>query len=516
MLELLKSPIDEFVVVNCPPGSGKSTLFMQDFMLWLICQDRTIRILLGSATARLAEKYSNRLRRMLELTRPLRANPVQGRVYDAEASLPADFGRFKPASVTGETWTKSEFTVAQWDGESVEDKEPTVSAFGMDSELLGLRANVIGWDDLVTSATIRNAERVADLQAWWTQEAETRLEPGGLLILQGQRMGANDLYRYCLDMGVPEGTDWGRNKKYHHIIYPAHFEDKCAGDHGKNAKPWPEGCLLDPVRLSWSKLQTIRHNRGDAFRVQYQQEDVDPEDVLVPMIWITGGRDPETGEQYPGCWDTERAPAQIPKGLAQPLLSIATADPSPTKFWAITWWLIQPETQSRFLLDLHRRVMDAPEFLDWNARTLCFTGLMEEWQLRSVDMGYPISHWIVEQNAAQRFLLQYDHVHRWQAARKVRIIGHSTHRNKTDPDYGVQMLKNLYRYGQVRLPGAQYGRHIALALVDEVTRWPQSTTDDCVMAQWFLEYHFANGNLWRDRKRTPVQLRRPSWMKRSR
>ena len=35
------------------------------------------------------------------------------------------------------------------------------------------------------------------LTQWWEVEAETRLEPGGLLILQGQRLGRDDLYRWA-------------------------------------------------------------------------------------------------------------------------------------------------------------------------------------------------------------------------------------------------------------------------------------------------------------------------------
>jgi hypothetical protein len=261
-------------------------------------------------------------------------------------------------------------------------------------------------------------------------------------------------------------------------------------------------------------LATIQRNRGDAYRVQYQQEDVDPAEVLVPKMWIDGGMDRETNEILPGCWDAHREVGEIPSGLTGPLLSIATADPSPTKFWSIQWWIIQPSTNQRFLVDLIRQSMDAPDFLDWNQNAGQFFGVMEEWQRRSKEIGYPISHWVVEINAAQRFLLQYDHVRRWQRQNNVQIIGHSTHRNKTDPDFGVQMVKNLYRFGQVRLPGGRLtGRIAALKLVDEVTRYPQSTTDDCLMAQWFLEHQLANGQLMRITEHEPIVMRRPTWMR---
>jgi hypothetical protein len=371
----------------------------------------------------------------------------------------------------------------------------------------------------VTRKVLRSGELIENQRSWWVEEGETRLEPSGLLLLQGQRMGADDLYRYCLDMVLDEDehATMGRTNKYRHVMYPAHFEDRCDENHGRDVPAWPDGCLLDPVRLPWTGskgLATIQRNRGDAYRVQYQQEDVDPAEVLVPKLWVDGGTDSRTGEIFPGCWDNDREIARVPEGLAPPLLSIATADPSPTKFWSIQWWLVQPATNQRFLLDLIRQSMDAPDFLDWNANAGRFFGVMEEWQERSVEIGYPISHWVVEINAAQRFLLQYDHVRRWQRQHNVQIVGHSTHKNKTDPDFGVQTVKNLYRFGQVRLPGGRFsGRIAALKLVDEVTRYPQTTTDDCLMAQWFLEHQLANGGLMRMTDYEPVVLRRPSWMR---
>ena len=83
------------------------------------------------------------------------------------------------------------------------------------------------------------------------------------------------------------------------------------------------------------------------------------------------------------------------------------------------------------------------------------------------------------------------------------------------PKYGVQMLAPLWRVGRVRLPGKQNteARPHSMLLVNEVTRWNAegtgARTDDCVMAQWFLEHNLEklciptmiNNRQWR-----------PSWM----
>jgi hypothetical protein len=207
----------------------------------------------------------------------------------------------------------------------------------------------------------------------------------------------------------------------------------------------------------------------------------------------------------------DRDRLEFPKGLEGGYLSIITCDPSPTNYWAIEWWLYHEATEQRILMDLERRHMDAPDFIDWNYNANRFTGLLDEWWETSAELGVPVTHLIVEDNAAQRFLLQYDHVRRWQSLRSVNIISHTTHRNKSDPQYGVQSIAPHYQFGRIRLPGKVpgLGRTKAMKLVDEVTRYPQTEYDDCLMAHWFLEWQLPH--ITRP-KGVGRKLWRPSWV----
>ncbi len=496
VLDLLESPQKEFVVINCPPGSGKSTLFVHEIPLWLICRNRAIRILIGSRTERQAKMYTGRLMDSLERTSPYLATDVeraQGSV-DAESTVTADYGRFKPT--TPKVWRREELTVAQPNDVAASDKENTLSAYGKDGGVLGGRFDLALWDDLVDPKNQGTADSRDELKKWWKDIAQTRIEPGGLMVLQGQRIGPDDLYRFALDMTDVVLDEDGFEveqveppKKYKHILYKAHYEELCRPDgaHPRGTKAWPDGCLLDPYRLSWRDLASTKNNSLDSFLVGYQQEDTDPANVLVQKLWITGGRDTD-GVVYPGCWDNERGIDELPKGLTGELFCYATADPSPSKFWGIQSWAYHPDTEQFFLLDLIRQKMGAPELLDWDADNGRFTGLMEQWQQRSKAAGRPISHWIIESNAAQRFLLQYDHVRRWIAKQgDVQVVSHQTNRNKNDAAFGVQMLGPLFRSGRVRLPGAQHdgARLASMKLIDEATRYPESNTDDQIMAMWF-------------------------------
>lgn len=517
--ELAATREKEFVCINIMPGTGKTEFYTRVLPAWLTVRDRTIRGMLGSASHTLASRFTRSLRtdftRRTPIERPDDAKK-EGWAVDAISTLAADYGHFRPETGDDDSvWRQDRFVVAQLRNQSIAEKEHTWAAFGRDSEEIGTRVNIAVWDDLYSEKRIRTPETKSELYRWWTSVAERRLEPGGLLLLVGQRLGPDDIYHYVL--GQTRSDDEGNPvPKYHHIIHKGHYEDRCKGaeNHHLDAPPWPIGCLLYPKRVSFREISDIQRNTPDIYEYVIQQSDYAPTDVLVHRIWVEGGVDENTGEEFPGCWDENRDICEFPRGLTPPLYSFATADPSPTKYWSVQWWLYHPGTEQRFLLDLIRARMDAPDLLDWDYSASAFTGLMDDWQRRSVLLAVPITHWIIEVNAAQKFLLQYDHVRRWKMANSVTIVPHTTGVNKSDSDLGVPAVAPHWKYGRIRLPGKSHqSRARVQPLVDEACRYnpatqKQSGTDDCVMAHWFNEW-----NIPRLTVRGPkiIQQARPSW-----
>src|SRR5487761_1908830 len=523
LLGLLTSEEREYVVMNMPPGSGKTTL-IHDLICWLICHTRGIRILMGSINSRKAEEMLMRVRRSLERMRPVLANTTAkaaGHAFDAEATLARDYGRFRP--LNREHWTREAFIVMQdEDDMAIEDKEPTVSAYGVDSGFIGGRYDFSVWDDLVDAKKTRGVEQREQMEEWYTDYCETRLEPGGMHLLVGQRLSADDLYRYALDMTQPifdedgeqvepeevEDPEDRSDRKYKHIVFKAHYEDRCdpTKTHKKGAPSYPEGCLLDARRLSWHYLAPIQMNKSKNFRVVYQQEDLALDETLVLREWITGAGD------FLGCLDNDRERWEIPGGmLARDCFVIATADPSPTQYWSIQCWLYHEPSKQRVLLDHLRTKMEAPEFLQFDeVGKGKYEGIMEDWKTISEKLGYPISTWIVERDQAQRWLLQYPHVRKCRILHGVDIIPRDTTTNRSDPDFGVRSLAQQYRYGRVRLPWKGESKLLSLKLIDEVTKWPHGRTEDCVMAQWFFEWNLDQVTVRQD-DATAGDI--PSWMR---
>ena len=530
IVELLATPEREYLVMNVPPGAGKSTLLM-DTVKWVICRDRAVRVLYGSAVQATASDYSKAI--MWDLTREdpavaTTSDLTHGLAVDAQDTLQRAYGRFKPAN--GDRWTKEKFTVAQAEGRATQNKEATVVAYGYDSGFLGGRYDLCIWDDLVTDKVMRTEEAREKLIRWWENTAETRCEPGGLVVLNGQRLGGDDLYRHALDMLGVDETDLlddditvreDAPRKYHHVKFPAHHDEQCAGatvevdgetvpnpDHKTTGRPWPDGCLLDPKRLSWRFLAPIRRN-PENFGIVYQQDDVDAANSLVKKIWVDGGV--ENGITYPGCLDRERMLWQIPD-MTGDTTAYVTVDPSPTRNWSVQFWILHHHTDTRFLIAHHRGPLQGPQFLDYDLLTGTYQGLLEDWWQRANRMGRPFKTVVLEQNAAQRFMLQANAFTTWARKRNVTIVGHDTYgKNKSDPQYGVWMLAPLYQRGLISLPWLGTDALKASGyLVNEVRKWPNGTYEDCVMAQWFGEHNLS-------KIRTPeariYKFHTPSWVR---
>lgn len=538
ILAYLENDEREFVASNAPPGGGKSTLFTLDIPLWLIVRNRALRTMIGSFSQRTADKYTRLIKEMLAMQHPLRA-PVNRRgQVDATGVLARDFGRFEPDK--RDLWARDQFIVEQMDSGTTANKEPSFSAWGHGAAFLGTRYDVIIWDDLVEETVLRSPVQREYQHEWWDGTAETRLEPGGVLILNGQRMGSEDLFHYCLEkLEAAEDEDVAEDdgrldqvefrQQYRHLCYPAHNDELCAGEHDdsgkmnpmhrKDAPAWApnssKGCLLDPRGVSWRDLQRVRRNNNTTYKVQYQQEDVDPEEVLWQKVWITGGVD-DDGVEHAGCMDPERELGEPIKGLSGNQISVLSVDPSPSNFWAAEWWLLQDQQDGLYtLMDLHRKRMQYPEFFE-RLDTGQHVGLLIDLYAASRAAGHPITYLIFEANAAQKFLLQQQDLKDWCRAHSVKIEAHyTTGKNKGDPEFGVQALGPLARDGKLRLPSGSGAARLASSfLIDEGTRYntaggQSAATDDTIMALWFM--HWKRRSLLYDGRRTPKQ-KRPSWM----
>lgn len=343
LAERFESGDREFVVLNAPPGVGKSTV-LADVGLWLTCKHRDLRGVAGAIKSNLAERYTRRLRTEFERDTPLRAGETAREkrgALDAEFTMSQLYGRFRPLKPL--VWRADGFIVECADMATRTEKEFTWLAASMEEDFIGDRVNLQMWDDPASKASSRSPEiRHRHFEQWGV--VEDRLEPGGLLVLSMQRLAINDLSRFALDKRVtlevemPDGdVEFEERQKYHHLSFKAHDEELCTGVHGKAAQPWPEGCLLDPTGLPWRDLQGKMSNRAE-YLLTYQQDDTADPDAVFKRVWIDGGREADTGILWHGCWDHTRDPGE--KVRFERFLSYAAVDPSASGYWVLQHWCV--------------------------------------------------------------------------------------------------------------------------------------------------------------------------------
>jgi hypothetical protein len=98
----------------------------------------------------------------------------------------------------------------------------------------------------------------------------------------------------------------------------------------------------------------------------------------------------------------------------------------------------------------------------------------------------------------------------------VHVLQHDTTNNKSDPDLGVwATLPNAWRNARVRLPAEGWDARNAIApLVQEVTTYPDGSTDDLVMSSWFGEYNLGDliGQVLAQTNRQAFYSDQPTWV----
>jgi hypothetical protein len=489
IVEALLDPEERYVILNVAVGSGKSSL-LRDVVAWVVsgggsCDPgygRSLRVLLGHAVYDKAEQSVDLLRQLFESSVPY---------YDSKKRLSAStrlleaYGRFRssPSDDDGfAPWRQNKFKVASVEDAPVFNKEPTVQAISYDSTFVGERGDLIVLDDIVSLKNLADPDFVA-----WMESVEDRLEPGGLIVMLGQRVGVQDGYEQVL------GRTWDAEESdvpvpiYTHISWPAHNAETCDGNH----RQWDleaDGCLLDERRLPWRKLQ--RESGKPSFTASYQQRPEERTGGLVSNAHIYGGTD-ATGYESPGCLDADRMFGQHPKEI-DGLLDFITVDTAVTAgpksgYWAVEWWAVHPRTRRSWLIEGHRRKMTGSDFLDLSSDGH-LEGFMFDLQLHSIASGHAVRAFVIESNRADWLSSNaFDMFHR--SFPNVAVITPRTGVNKTDKAFGIEAkLQNRYRIGAKRLPWmGEEARGYVRTKIEELTQWPYSRHDDTVMADWLGE-----------------------------
>jgi hypothetical protein len=425
------------VLINCPPRHAKSTIFSVWLPIWLICMDRNVQILICSETVTLARKFSNEISANLTYNQQL----IQ------------DFGRFRPESLDWPWRPADGELMVEGRERQIKSGDLTLQIRGVGQQVLGMEANWVICDDVVSRESAKHPTQREALSEWFHGDVMSRLEPGGRAVVIGQRLHLYDLYGELAKEKIP-GEETPRWK---HINYPAVLD-------------WEEKRVLWPERWPWHEIMQKYTDLGSAkFEAMYQQNPLPEGEALARKGWIYGD------DEHPGCLDHDRIVGDGRGGKR--VVRVVSLDPSPTRYAGLVvaemdW---DPSRFECSILEVRRERMQVRDMLSHIERCV-------DW--------YSPQYFVFERNAAQRWLLQDPTME--QLRRRVQVIPHDTGRNKGDPTLGIESLSVDFEFGRIRLPyGDAESRKMSELLIQEALTYPQGETDDLLMALWFIKFNYS-------------------------
>ena len=454
------------ILVNTPPEHAKSTTLTVNYVVWRICQDPNVRILLISKTQDMAKKF------LLSIKERLAES-------DAYQELQTAFGPSGGFSEGAAAWSADRIYVA---GRDAGEKDPTVQAVGIGGHIYGSRCDLAIMDDCVDHT---NHQQFESQITWIQNQVGSRVaDAGGRMLLIGTRMEMVDLYSEIMK---PQWYAEGESP-WTYLTQPAVLE--YADDPKDWVTLWPR-TNRPPVTIAARKLVSQDENGlwpmwpGEAlarkrrkmsprnWSMVYMQEQV-ADDAVFRQEAVQGSVD---RARYPGrLFDGQ--PQHRPHGM-EGLAVIAGLDPAAAGCTAMVVIGLDRRTGVRWLLDARNKRAMPPHEMRQTMFHLTET--------------YGIQEWRVEKNAFQGSIIQDREIRQRLHARGCLISAHHTDSKKWDSDFGVASMATLFEGWEegknlLRLPSQTQSQPIK-DLISQLCSWFPETRGltDLVMALWFTE-----------------------------
>jgi hypothetical protein len=447
-----------FMIMNFPPNHAKSTTWTINYVTWRIIKDPNIRVLVISKTLDLGKKFVQAIK--FQLTSEV--------FHDLRVTFDPPGGWQDTQAI----WRENMIYVR---GRDSGEKDPTLQALGIGSQIYGARADLIIVDDAEDLGNVGMYEKHSD---WISREVLSRLEPDtGQLMVIGTRVASMDLYRYLRD----EARTMDGLPFYTYFAQPAILENPQA-HYNEWRVLWPE--RMHPKAIAAQKGAYPDRRK---FELIYQQNDVSDEATFpVEAVQASINRQRWKGPMTAG------ATGHRPLGMDGAYV-VAGLDPATVGATACVVIATDKNSQHRWVCNV------------WNKRGATpreIIQLFKDWTTE-----YHVNEWRVERNAFQRFLTQLPELRDWLTTRGVLLREHqTTGKNKFDEEFGVETLAPLFLSctelvgdrlvpkadgtGQISLPSTRDAKAVS-ELVEQLQVWEpdmaRTTATDCVMALWFAE-----------------------------
>lgn len=366
--------------------------------------------------------------------------------------LIADYGPFRPAQ--GDP-------MRSWSSEAVSiqarrrlGKEHTLTVFGAGSRLiLGWRSDWVIMDDVVTEKNSNTEDQRAKHVTWFNDcvmtspEKKKAGEIAGRITAVGTMFHPRDLYAYISEIEDADGNH----------VYKVSREDAI--------RDWEAQEVLWPALYTWQDMMNIRRAVGAlSFNKRYRNKPVDESEQPFHEEDVRACLDPNLvmGEWEPHWRIFQGLDPAVGKGKNAKRVGHVVIGIDPD----------QPEY--RYVVEVGGEQLTVPQQRDL---------------LISTALRYGVSHvcTVVEENAYQAGLSQITEERMNELGITFRLEGHTTGKNKQDPEIGIPSLGVLVEKHLLRIPyGDRRSKQIAERFIVEMVEYPFYAFSDQLMALWFV------------------------------
>ena len=465
------------LVVNTFPNAGKSTTLTMNYVTYRICINPATKIALISKTEGMAKDFVAGVK--TRLTHPDHIDLIR------------DFAPEGGFEATSDEWSTGRIRLSAADRDPA-DKDPTLQALGLGSQVYGKRLDLILVDDAVDN---ENAQQWRTQLRWLNLEVASRPGMSGRIVVIGTRITAGDLYS---QLRIGENFQSGKSP-WSYLSQPVLLEDD--PDHTKWVTLWPKAktswwtdddpcpCGQDVCkngygdgtypRLDPVHLKIVRESVDvDTWNQAYMQFDAGS-DATFPAHALAAATNKARRHGRDGGMQT------VPEGM----YVIGSCDPATAGAAAFVVGAVDRNTGKRWIYDA------------WNVKHPTPHDLKE--RLKAITLEFGVREWRIEKTGLLTMFTRDAELNQWFAARGVLLREHYTGKNKHDVDFGVGSMAPLFGVYMQDENGDQHTVAEPLielprnegdiaTLVKQLGIWhpeidPKKTPIDLVMALWFFD-----------------------------
>jgi len=484
---------NKYSLIQAPRDHGKSETIGHVFVTHQIAYNHNIRILFISATVSSVSMKSLRQVRQ-ELSQNEELGWFFGKQFDTYKGIWLDNEYYFHSK--SNVWTKTEFQVSR----DKVLKEPTVTAIGVGTEVLGGHYDLIIADDIVTRKNCRTETKRNEIKGWFTDTILPLLEDNkdSKLIVIGTPKHYDDLYATLeknsvfntkKDKAIIEGDINDNN-----IFY---FDKKVIDDQALdlNVKFYNEedkknykilwnydninncGKTIENLLITKFMMDSVEPGK---FMKEYQCELTDEKFDLFPITWLNGIKlyDKSYINKFEGnkYYDRSNFIIVLQSIDLSVIDSIEKAEQNDSDYTVITTIGVDKEFNKHILHIFRRRGLTPKEL---------------KFSIKELYNNFHPDIVIMENVAFQNFL-----VSEIKSETDIPIIGHHTSSNKYDEFGVIPALRFQIENKKILFPyKTNLDRQITDIVLTEIHQYQKAKHDDTVMSLWFALYFLATNKI---------------------